>query len=300
MDDEVDAAAAGRACRGRAPGVGAARWPSCCTAEGLQPAGQRQDHARARSIPTATPSSATSTTRPRATSPPAQPVISVDTKKKELVGEFKNGGREWRPRGEPERVDVHDFIDPELGKAIPYGVYDLAAERRLGQRRHRPRHRRVRGRHHPPLVAAGRASPPTRDATRLLITADAGGSNGYRTRLWKTELAAPRRRDRADDHRLPPAARHQQVEQDRAPAVLPHHHELARQAPDQPRSHRQHHRRDHHPHRADRRTPNSTPTPTPPASRSPTPRSPPCRMHPRTAFHGDWNYTLTPNRSDPP
>ncbi len=55
-------------------------------------------------------------------------MISVDTKKKELVGEYKNGGREWRPRGEPEQVNVHDFIDQELGKAIPYGVYDLAAD----------------------------------------------------------------------------------------------------------------------------------------------------------------------------
>ena len=56
------------------------------------------------------------------------PVISVDTKKKELVGQFKNGGREWRPRGEPERVNVHDFMDKQLGKAIPYGVYDIAAD----------------------------------------------------------------------------------------------------------------------------------------------------------------------------
>ncbi len=56
-----------------------------------------------------------------------EPVISVDTKKKELVGQFKNGGREWQPRGEPERVNVHDFMDKELGKAIPYGVYDIAA-----------------------------------------------------------------------------------------------------------------------------------------------------------------------------
>src|SRR5512135_3580442 len=58
-----------------------------------------------------------------------QPVVSVDTKKKELVGEFKNGGREWRPVGEPEEVKVHDFPDPELGRAIPYGVYDIAANR---------------------------------------------------------------------------------------------------------------------------------------------------------------------------
>ena len=113
------------------------------------------------------------------------PVISVDTKKKELVGEFKNGGREWRPRGEPRRVRTHDFPGRERGKAIPYGVYDLAANAGLGERGHRPRHRRVRGGVDPPLVERRRQSDYPR-ARRLLITADAGGSNGYRTRAWKT------------------------------------------------------------------------------------------------------------------
>ena len=116
-----------------------------------------------------------------------QPAISVDTKKKELVGRFKNAGRVWRPQGNPERVRVHDFLDPEQGKAIPYGVYDLGRNlgwvsvgvdhdtaafavatirrwwRELGQR-HYPR------------------------AKSLLITADSGGSNGSRLRLWKWEL----------------------------------------------------------------------------------------------------------------
>lgn len=116
-----------------------------------------------------------------------QPVISVDTKKKELVGDFKNAGREWRPKGEPELVRVHDFKDPERGKAIPYGVYDIAANQgwvsvgidhdtaafavnsirgwwqQLGQKRYP-------------------------NAKRLLITADCGGSNGNRVRLWKVEL----------------------------------------------------------------------------------------------------------------
>jgi len=116
-----------------------------------------------------------------------QPVISVDTKKKELVGDFKNAGREWRPEGFPERVRVHDFKIPELGKAIPYGIYDLTqntgwvsvgvdhdtaafAVRSIG------RWWQVMGR---------RAHPA---ATSLLITADAGGSNGPRNRLWKWEL----------------------------------------------------------------------------------------------------------------
>jgi DDE family transposase len=117
------------------------------------------------------------------------PVISVDTKKKELVGEYKNGGREWHPHGEPTQVDVYDFIDDERGKAIPYGVYDLAANTGwVGV-----------GTDHDTAAfavatiarwwdAVGRAAYP--GATKLLITADGGGSNGYRTRLWKTELAA--------------------------------------------------------------------------------------------------------------
>lgn len=116
-----------------------------------------------------------------------EPVISVDTKKKELVGNFKNNGREWRPAGTPELVNVHDFIDPKLGRAVPYGVYDITNNvgwvsvgtdhdtasfavqairrwwRTMGKKRH-----------------------PA--ATRLLISADGGGSNGYRVRLWKVEL----------------------------------------------------------------------------------------------------------------
>jgi transposase len=116
-----------------------------------------------------------------------QPVISIDTKKKELVGDFKNGGRELRPKGSPIAVRSHDFIDKQLGKAIPYGVYDIADDsgfvnvgidsdtaqfsvasirawwQQLGQERYP-------------------------DASALTITADCGGSNGNRTRLWKTEL----------------------------------------------------------------------------------------------------------------
>ena len=116
------------------------------------------------------------------------PVVSVDAKKKELVGEFKNGGREWRPKGKPARVDAHDFPDRELGKAIPYGVYDLAANAGWVN---------VGTDHDTAAFAvesirrwwngAGRDGYPR--ARRLLITADAGGSNGYRTRAWKAELA---------------------------------------------------------------------------------------------------------------
>jgi transposase len=116
-----------------------------------------------------------------------EPAISVDTKKKELVGDFKNGGREWRPSGQPEAVRVHDFLIPELGRAVPYGVYDIGenagwvslgidhdtasfavnAIRRWWQ-------------------SMGHARYPK--ASRLVITADGGGSNGARVRLWKLEL----------------------------------------------------------------------------------------------------------------
>lgn len=116
------------------------------------------------------------------------PVISVDTKKKELVGEYKNGGREWRPAGEPEHVKVHDFVDPARGKANPYGVYDVA---------HNTGWVSVGTDHDTAAFAVntiatwwqqvGKALHP--NASRLLICADGGGSNGYRTRLWKTELA---------------------------------------------------------------------------------------------------------------
>jgi len=116
-----------------------------------------------------------------------EPVISVDTKKKELVGDFKNNGREWHRKGAPEAVNVHDFIDPKLRRAVPYGVYDINNNvgwvsvgtdrdtscfavnairrwwRAMGKKRH-PK------------------------AKRLMITADGGGSNGHRVRLWKVEL----------------------------------------------------------------------------------------------------------------
>ena len=115
------------------------------------------------------------------------PVISVDTKKKELVGDFKNGGRELRPQGDPEKVRVHDFIDKELGRATPYGIYDIGrntgwvsvgvdhdtAEFAVESIRRWWR-------------SMGLETYP--QAKRLLITADSGGSNGARLRLWKVEL----------------------------------------------------------------------------------------------------------------
>jgi len=117
-----------------------------------------------------------------------QPVVSVDTKKKELVGEFKNGGREYQPAGQPERVNVHDFADKELGKAIPYGIYDVSANAGWVS---------VGTDHDTSAFAVqtlrrwwegiGRQRYP--QAHQLLICADGGGSNGYRIRAWKIELA---------------------------------------------------------------------------------------------------------------
>jgi transposase len=118
-----------------------------------------------------------------------QPVVSVDTKKKELVGNFANGGREWQACGCPEEVRVHDFPDPDLGKAIPYGVYDLAANQGWVS---------VGTDHDTAAFAVatvgqwweqmGQERYPA--ASELLITADGGGSNGYRVRLWKVALQA--------------------------------------------------------------------------------------------------------------
>jgi hypothetical protein len=115
------------------------------------------------------------------------PVISVDTKKKELVGDFKNPGREWRPQGEPERVKVHDFVIPAQGKAIPYGVYDLSRDEGWVS---------VGVDHDTASFAVNSirswwkhmGRPAYGGTPHLLITADAGGSNGPKTRLWKWEL----------------------------------------------------------------------------------------------------------------
>jgi Rhodopirellula transposase DDE domain len=117
-----------------------------------------------------------------------QPVISVDCKKKELVGDYANGGAEWEPEGSPTRVGTHDFPDPEVPKAIPYGVYDIGANEGWVN---------VGDDHDTPAFAVasiarwwermGRIRYP--HATRLMITADAGGSNSYRSRAWKVELA---------------------------------------------------------------------------------------------------------------
>jgi len=116
-----------------------------------------------------------------------QPVISVDTKKKELVGDFKNNGRELRPKGDPEKVRVHDFVIPELGRAAPYGVYDVTQNAgwvSVGVDNDTAAFAAQSIRRWWESMGA-RAYPR---AARLLITADSGGSNGSRVRLWKLEL----------------------------------------------------------------------------------------------------------------
>ena len=116
-----------------------------------------------------------------------EPVISVDTKKKELVGNFKNAGREWHPEGRPEPVNVDDFIDPKLARAVPYGVYDITNN--LGWVSVGTDHDTASFAVHAIRrwwTTMGKKRYPK--ATRLMISADGGGSNGYRVRLWKVEL----------------------------------------------------------------------------------------------------------------
>ncbi len=117
----------------------------------------------------------------------AEPVISVDTKKKELIGPYKNNGRTWRPKGDPEKVNVYDFIDPELGRANPYGIYDLASDSgwvSVGTDHDTAAFAVATIRRW--WLSVGSREYPS--ATELLITADGGGSNGSRVRLFKLEI----------------------------------------------------------------------------------------------------------------
>jgi transposase len=165
-----------------------------------------------------------------------QPVISVDTKKKELIGDFKNAGQEWRPKGQPEEVRVHDFLIRELGRAVPYGIYDLAANAGWVS---------VWMDHDTSAFAVqtirrwwndiGAKRYP--DAKHLTITADGGGGNGSRLRLWKRALQnlANELGIEITVHHLPPGtskwnkACHCEGG-DRASAVFVHRDELACQA----------------------------------------------------------------------
>jgi hypothetical protein len=162
-----------------------------------------------------------------------QAVISVDTKKKELVGDFKNAGREWRRQGQPEEVRVHGL--PDQGTRPGGSPWRLRSRQqcRLGERRRHPRHGGLRGPDDPPRVGGiGRARH--RDATRLVITADGGGSNGYCVRLWKRELhrLADEIGIAIEAHHLPPGTSQwnkacPREGGDRAPSVLVHVTKLA-------------------------------------------------------------------------
>ena len=178
------------------------------------------------SIRIGTRSSSTSTRRAATFLQQGQPVISVDTKKKELVGEFKTAGREWQPTQTPEHVQVHDFPTQAAGKAIPYGVYDMARNEAWVSV----------GRDHDTsafAVAAirqwwsmmGRAAYPGRHAAadhRRCRRQQRLSHAGVEDRT-----AATGRRTPAAHHRVPLSAGHEQVEQDRASPLLSHHHELA-------------------------------------------------------------------------
>src|SRR3954447_9733531 len=160
-----------------------------------------------------------------------QPVISVDTKKKELVGHFRNGGREWHPRGAPEDVRVHDFLIKELGRAVPYGIYDLAANAGWVS---------VGMDHDTAAFAVQTIRRWWREIGYRLCPISRCQAAGDHRR-WRRQqrlaraavearVARPRDRTRPRHHGSPPAAWHEQVEQDRAPPVLVHQHELAGQA----------------------------------------------------------------------
>ena len=171
-------------------------------------------------------------TRVRAFQKRGYPVVSVETKKKELVGDFNNGGQEWRPQGQPERVRVYDFVDEDLGKAIPYGVYDQAANMGWvnvgvdhGTAAFAVESRRRWWEH------MGSQRYPR--APALLITADGGGSNGSRNRLWKVACRSwPMTLACAWRSAISP--QDQPMEQDRTSDVQSYEHELARPPADQP------------------------------------------------------------------
>jgi len=223
-----------------------------------------------------------------------QPVISVDTKKKEPVGDFKNGGREWRPQGKPDEVRVHDFLIKDLDRVVPYGIYDIASSAGWVSV----------GINHDTAEFAVQTirrrwyeigSVQYADANRLLITADGGGSNGSRVRLWKRELQRLADEIRTDIvvHYLPP--RDKQVEQNRTQAVLVHNAELACQTAAELSG----------PYRSDRRHDNADGLKV--VCELDTNTYPKWIVVPdaemdaihivRADFHGGWNYTIKPNPS---
>jgi Rhodopirellula transposase DDE domain len=206
-----------------------------------------------------------------------------------LLGDFSPGGQEWRPVGEPMEINTYDFPDKELGKAVPYGMYDLADNAgwvSVGRSADTAEFAVQTIRRW--WCQMGKLAHP--NATKLLITADGGGSNGYRVRLWKTERAVLAQELGLDITVVHFSTWHIQVEQDRAPAVQPHHHELARPTPGKPRRRRQPHRRHHHsdrPDRASRTRPRRLPKGIKITNKEF--KSIPLVRH---EFHGEWNYDI--------
>ena len=263
------------------------RWRGCCASWGSACRATPRSP-RAASTPTGTPSSATSTTRSRPPGGRGSRWSGWTPRRRNWSAPSRTAAGSGSPPG--TRSGSTSTTSPtRTGQGDP--VRRLRRRANTGWVRSAPTTTpRLRGRDHAPLV--GRRRPDRYpDADRLLICADGGGSNGYRVRAWKSSCQ-PRRRDRAGGHRLPPAARHQQVEQDRAPAVLPHHPELARPAAGQPRGHRRPDRRHHHRHRPDRprRTRHRH---LPDRLKFTEADVAPCPITPHD-FHGEWNYTVAP------
>ena len=224
-----------------------------------------------------------------------QPVISVDAKKKEQVGEHAQAGREWRPQGDPVKVRDHSFDDGQGGHAIPYGIYDVAANTGFVNV----------GTDHNTAAFAVESIRRWWAPGRPGRLPGRGAAAGHLRRRRGQRLAQPglegragalRAGQRAGDHRLPFPARYFEVEQGRAPAVLPDHLELARPPADQPRRHHQHHRRGHHGHRADRHRRTRRRTATPPGVQvsDEQMRDLEDRALTRHRYHGEWNYTFLP------
>ena len=189
---------------------------------------------------------------------------------------------------------MHDFADRDLGelaKAIPYGIYDVANDEgwvSVGDVADTAEFAVESIRRW--WNQMGRARFP--DADRLLITADAGGSNGYRLRAWKVELARLAAETGLRHHRLPLPARHQQVEPDRAPHVQLHHHELAGPAPHQPAHHHRAHLRHQPPPPGSPSKPRYDPNWYPTGVKITDTELAAVPLHPHD-FHGEWNYTIT-------
>ncbi len=226
-----------------------------------------------------------------ATQAAGQPVISVDTKKKELIGDFKNGGTRLSAEGlSRSKSTCMTSWTRSLARSFLWRLRHHG-QCRLGQRRHHSRHRGVRGQFDPPL--AGADGPRALSRMReLMITADGGGSNGSRCAAVEGRTAEAGRRDWAADQGLPLSAGHVQVEQDRASTVLPHHAELARPTAHQSRGRRRTDRRNHDQDRPEGRC--ELDTRTYPKGIKVSDAEMEALNIKGDTFHPEWNYTVHP------